>query len=766
MKRHIAIALFAAACTGRDDKSAAPSQVSVGDPAGTMSRTHDDYVPSEEDEESGGTGRAMALDEGKMGKKEPERASRAPAPGGAAAAQPVAQNMKTPAPEPAEASRSWFPETFLFMPLVVTDDAGKATVSVRVPDRLTTWRVLGLAHSRGGAQGGATTSFLGTLPTYVDLVVPPFLVIGDEIRLPIQIVNTTDAAVPTTLSVSASHAELVARGGAKTVPAQGSLVEYATLKATSAGKIEIRAGLSGGDSVLRTIDVQPAGKPVAVTHSGTLAAPRSVQLTGPTGSDPATDRARLLVYPGALALLRTELAASRVRAGVAENAYALLLTGRAPSLLVALGDQPDRAALRELAILAGQRAIRDARTLDLTRATLLAEAALAHPGDPVLTRLGERAAAYLAKEQRPDGTFGGGQGWSLQRVLVTTAEATRAVAASSTDRDRTRAVAVKAGGAFERNHAAVQDGYTAAAMLASGGVPSSLVATLQDRVKAAIKASDDGAKYLDVPSDVVRPDGSVPTRAEATALAVLALKGVKDVPVADLGATLLGSYDPYAGWSDGRGNLACMQAVALLFAAPVPPGIQITLKMDGKSIATGTLDRENVREVLALEAPAAGLAGEHTWEIVAEPPVPGLGYSLTIQGFVPWEKSTVKAGLELALPAKVEGTVGKPVEVAVTAVAPSGMPLHIEQALPAGVQVDRPSVEALVAEGKITRFVIADGKLELFVPALLPGHTFAVTYRAIPTLAGSLRSAASKIESTVGGTEHVFHVPPTSWVVR
>jgi len=37
--------------------------------------------------------------------------------------------------------------------------------------------------SRQVAQAGATTSFLGTLPTYVDLVVPNFLVVGDEVKL-------------------------------------------------------------------------------------------------------------------------------------------------------------------------------------------------------------------------------------------------------------------------------------------------------------------------------------------------------------------------------------------------------------------------------------------------------------------------------------------------------------------------------------------------------------------------------------------------------
>lgn len=764
MMRTISIGLcgLLLACTGRDERGASDDKHAVRTQMVAPSAALDEAA-------MGSAAAADMLEERTAERAERMRSAKMavdmPRDGAPGAPPPEPKPDASGNTESESATRAWFPETFLFQPLVVTDSAGKATVAVRVPDRLTTWRVLGLAHGRGGAQGGATTSFLGTLPTYVDLVVPPFLVIGDEIRLPIQIVNTTEQPVATSLAIEVKHAELAGAGGPRTVPAQSSIVEYARLRATRAGTIQIRAALAGGDAVLRTIEVRPAGKPVTVTRSGTLAAPRTLKLAGPAGSDPATDRARLLVFPGALAVLRTELATSRQREGLAETAYALLLAGRAPSLLQVLGDTPDRAALRELAILAGQRAIRHARTLDLTSATLLAEAALAHPTDPVLTRLGERAAAFLAKDQRPDGTFGGGQGWTLQRVLVTTAEATRAVSAAGADdsaRHRSKAVRAKAAGAFERNHAQVPDAYTAAAMLASGAVQGPLADTLRARVTSAIESSDDGAKYLEVPSGVVRPDGSVPTRAEATALAALALKGAADVPLADLGATLLGSYDPYSGWGDGRGNLACIQAVVELFTTPVPAGVKITLKMDGKPIAEGTLDREKLREVLALEAPAAGIAGEHTWEIVAEPAVAGLGYSLAVQGFVPWEKDTVRAGLELALPATVDATVGKPVELGVTAVAPSGIALHIEQSLPAGVQVDRPSLEALVAAGKLSRFVLADGKVEMFVPPLAPGQTFDVKYRAIPTLAGSLRSAASKIDDR----EHVFFVPPTRWIVR
>ena len=773
------VAIFlVVACKGRDSASELRTQ------SQPVWKTE----PAAPEAAAAGSGQAMALEEGKMGKKEAED-DRSDAkvnhadksgikvllPSGNATAivdgEPARlrrgneqdeDQKKKPKLDESTPTRAWFPETFLFEPLVVTNDSGTATTTVKVPDRLTTWRVLALAHSRSGSQGGATTTFLGTLPTYVDLVVPPFLTVGDEVRLPIQIINTTAAPVTSELILEVANATVGSSGGKRTIPAEGSLVEYVTLKADRAGTIALKAGLVGTDAVVRTIEVKPSGKPITTTRAGTLAAPRTLAIDGPADSDPTTDRVRLLVFPGALALLRSELGVSTSRSGVADDSYALLLAGRASSLLASLGDTADPVAIRELSIVTGQRAIRHGRTLDVMNATLLTEAALAHPNNPVLTRLGERAAAYLAQHQRPDGTFAGETGWTIQRVLIATADATRAVAASPTDRHRTQAVRAKAAGAFERNHQIVEDAYTAAAMLASGAVNGALADTLRERVRSGIADASDGAKFLKPGTGVVRADGSVPSTAEATALAVLALQGDPKAPLADLGATLLGSYSPIYGWGDGRANLLCMMAVIELFKAPVPADVKITLTMDGKPIAEGQLDRAKLREVLALEAPAPGIAGAHTWAVTAEPAVAGLGFSLALNSWVPWPKETVKQGLELALPPSIAGTVGKPIDIAVTAIAPSGIAIKIQQSLPAGVQVDTPSLDALVTAGTITRFTTADGKLEFEVPPLAPGQTFNVKYRVVPTLAGKLTSSASSIEA--GG--HQFYVPPTAWTVR
>jgi hypothetical protein len=670
------------------------------------------------------------------------------------------------APRAETATRAWFPETFLFEPLVVTDRDGRAEVPVRVPDRLTTWRVLALAHSRAGAQAGAVTSFVGTLPTYVDPVVPPVLAQGDAVRLPIQLVNTTHAPVRAALEVSATGATLARAGGARTVPADGSTVEYARLTADRAGAVQLRAALAGSDAVERAIAVRPTGRPITASRSGTLAAPRSFATPGTPGADPATDRATLRVFPGALAVLRSELAVSTARAGAADDAYALLLAGKAAALLAALGDTPDAPALRELAIVTGQRVLRAARTLDVAGAALVVEPASAHPDNPVLARLAERAAAYLAQHQRPDGTFAGQTGWTLQRLLVVTADATRAATAlqaTPVQRQRAVQVAIRAGAAFERTADQVTDGYTAAALLASGPLPARLADRLRARVREAIRPGEDGARVLAVAPGVVRGDGAVPSAVEATALAVLALDGDPRARAerADLGATVLGAYSITHGWGDGRANLVAVRAVLALFQAPLPASVAIRLEMDGREVAHGTLAGAKLRDVAVLEAAAPGLAGPHQWTVVAEPAVPGLGYALALDSWVPWTAERA-AGVELAVPARVAAKVGAPVALAISAVAPSALPLHVQHALPAGVQVDTASLQALVAAGAITRFVASDGAVDLWAAGLAPGQRFAVSYRAVATLGGTLHTGASLVEA---GPARV-HVPPATWTVE
>ncbi|ATB36193.1 hypothetical protein CYFUS_001607 [Cystobacter fuscus] len=711
-----------------------------------------------------------------------------PGGGGAAKRAPVAFGMRekgmavgalAPPPPPpppapgqeqaaAPSGRAWFPETFLFEPLVVTDASGEASVPVKVPDRLTHWRVLALAHSRSGAQAGAVSTFASSLPTYVDPVLPAFLRAGDVVRMPVQLVNTTGAAVTRALKVEAQGAQVEGGTRTVTVPAAGSVVEYVTLRAARPGPVTVRAALEGADSVERGFDVWPTGQLVRETRGGTLAAPRTLELVGPPSPVEGSERVRLLVFPGALGVLRSELAAAPGRAGGAEDAYALLLTGRAPALLQGLGGTVEPRALEQTSMLAGQRVLKAGRAPDVATAALLAEAALAHPGNPVLARLGERLSEQVARAQRPDGTCQGGEGWTLQRLLVATAECTRVVRAGmGTDAGLRRASAfgARASGAFERALSRIRDGYTAAAVLASGGVSGSVRDTLRGRVREALQRRPDGAAYLPVPAGVVRADGRIPSEAEATALAVLALVEDKEAPLADLGTSLLADYRPESGWGDGRANLAGLQAVLALFKEPLPSRVRVVLERDGQPITEGNFDAKALREVLALEAEAPGSAGPHTWSVRAEPAVPGLGFSLTLAARVPWRASEPGHGLELAMKVAADAKVGMPVEVTLQAASPAGLELTLRQELPAGVQVDRPSLEELVRQGRVTAYDVEDGAVSLTLPPRGAAEPFTARFRVVPTLAGALQAGASSL-SLVGSENTAFRVAPTTWTIR
>jgi hypothetical protein len=264
-----------------------------------------------------------------------------------------------------------------------------------------------------------------------------------------------------------------------------------------------------------------------------------------------------------------------------------------------------------------------------------------------------------------------------------------------------------------------------------------------------------------VPSGVVRSDGVRPSEIEASALAVLALPGKEDAGLrADLGTAVLGAYRSFGGWGDGRTNLVCLEAVLSLFSDPVPVGVKVRLELDGKSVAEGVLDRDRLKEALMLAAPAP--PGSHEWKMVAEPPVPGLAYALTLTGHVPWVAEGPSGGLELQVVVPSGMAVGKPATVQVNAGAPSGGELVVEQGLPAGVQVDPASLDQLVKDSVISSWKSSDGRLDLVVPALDPGESLTASYRVIPTLAGSLKAPASTLR--YGGSS--YEVPPAAWVIR
>lgn len=667
-------------------------------------------------------------------------------------------------------TRAWFPETFLFEPAVLTDASGEAELELKVPDRLTTWRVLALAHSREGGQAGAVTTFRSSLPVYVDPVVPAFLFVGDEVEVPVQVVNTTDQAVraPVRIEIDEDLADRVSGGGPVTVPASRSVVQPARIRARRPGTMRFLAGLQGKDAVERTIPIRATGRPVRFERGGTLGGERKVTFELPEELEPGATRLVLSVYPGALGLVRAELAAANFRQGVADDAYALLLAGRAPALLERLGAKDlDPKALRKMGLVASQRVIRAARRPEISQATLLVESALAHPDNPVLARLGSRVADQLAREQRPDGTFGGGSGWALRRVMVVTAEAVAALGAAAEDdagRRRFEAARLRASGAFERYAARVDDAYTAAWAVASGVAQGSLRERFQKVVREAVTQASDGARRVEPPKGALRADARAPSVAECTALAALALLDDPEAKawLPDLGATLMTSYRPAGGWGDGRANIAALRAVTEIFRAPLPETFRLRVRSGDEDLVDWKAGEGYADGPYATARGIEGPGGDLELTLVPDPPIPGMAYALTVETHVPWDDDAKTEGLELEVDVAADARVGAPMEVTLRALAPAGRDLVIRHALPAGVTVDSGSLSKLVFGGQVTLFTTEDGAVTLHLPKKGPGEAHSLTYRVIPTLRGRLFAGASKVDAGQATT----WVPPSRWTIR
>lgn len=695
--------------------------------------------------------------------------TRSPAPAVQEAADKEPDRAEAGSPSPA---RSWFPETFLFVPRLLTDERGRAELSLTVPDRLTTWRVLGLAHDQQGQQAGQVLRFLGTLPVYVDPVLPPYLHAGDALELPIQVVNTTDASWSGPLRVELDGAGQGAWAQELTLPAGGSRVLTVPVRATRSGELRLVARLGQTDAVERRLPVLPLGRLLTQSQGGTLAGPRRVELEGPRDMDPGSARLRLVVFPGALAVLRRELDRPLAdTASVAGDARGLLLAGEGEPLLTALGEEVGaerEQALRALGLQAAQRVIRHARAPTVDQAALLLPAVAAHPDNPVLQRLTTRLADQLAREQRPDGTFQGGGGMTVQRMLVATAEATQAVAAARDEgaEPRTARVRLAAGAAFERHQGLVQDPYTAAAILVSGAASAELSEALRAQVRAALVQRADGGRVLPVPEGARRSDGSAPTLAEATALAALALaESPSDGELAaDLAGALLGMWRPAQGFGDARADLLGLRAMTTLLRAPLPERVEVVLERDGAPVRQGSLEGARRTELLILDLDGTLALGAHTWTVRAEPPLAGLGFELSLQSHVPWPDPPATAGVEAALRLPPRWQVGQRGIARVELAAPAGSRLEVELALPAGVQADLADLDLLRERGELLSYELEDGRL-LLRPVAPRSTRLALDIPLIPTLAGRFGAEALQVR-LLDRPDLAFAWPLPTWTVE
>jgi uncharacterized protein YfaS (alpha-2-macroglobulin family) len=93
------------------------------------------------------------------------------------------------------AVRSRFPDTAYWNPTLRTGDDGHATVSVELPDNLTTWRMGARGVTAETLVGQADVDVVSSKDLLIRPVAPRFFVVGDEVALGAVIHNNTDRSL-------------------------------------------------------------------------------------------------------------------------------------------------------------------------------------------------------------------------------------------------------------------------------------------------------------------------------------------------------------------------------------------------------------------------------------------------------------------------------------------------------------------------------------------------------------------------------------------
>src|SRR5437773_4854302 len=203
--------------------------------------------------------------------------------------------------------RSRFAATAFFLGAVETDSSGDATAVAKLPDNLTTFRVMAVAVTAGDRYGHGESPLLVTRLLLARPALPRFLRSGDAFTAGV-VVNQRAGGTPTV--TVRSNAQGVVRAGAATrtvtlAPGRGSEVRF-SFRDTTADSTSFRfdvASQNDSDAVLVRLAGRPVFTPRAFTATGSVVDTATVVIDLPEPVDPDRSRLELGISTTPLAVL-------------------------------------------------------------------------------------------------------------------------------------------------------------------------------------------------------------------------------------------------------------------------------------------------------------------------------------------------------------------------------------------------------------------------------------------------------------------------------
>lgn len=136
----------------------------------------------------------------------------------------------------------------IFSPSVMTDENGKATVNLKLPDNLTRYRITAVAVTKSKQFGLGESSITAKQSLQVRLSAPRFMNFGDKIELPVVLQNQTEKPLTVNVAIRSSNAILTSGNGRKVTVAANDRVEIRfPVSSESAGIARFQIGATSGN---------------------------------------------------------------------------------------------------------------------------------------------------------------------------------------------------------------------------------------------------------------------------------------------------------------------------------------------------------------------------------------------------------------------------------------------------------------------------------------------------------------------------------------
>lgn len=186
--------------------------------------------------------------------------------------------------------RSQFKDTAFWEPNVQTDANGEASVTVTLPDNLTTWRATVLGVTDQTAVGMATETVVASKPLMIRLQAPQYMVVQDQQKIAAVVQNDTGQAADIRVGITVNGLKLDGSSSqnVRVEPGKPRTVEWtATAQTTGMAEITATAEISGGanDGVKGTFEIKPHGREFQEVQAGMVRGEAEFDVTVREGAD-------------------------------------------------------------------------------------------------------------------------------------------------------------------------------------------------------------------------------------------------------------------------------------------------------------------------------------------------------------------------------------------------------------------------------------------------------------------------------------------------